>query len=464
MKRLWSVALLLAAAAPARAHFVWLLPAEPGAKEPGVRLVFSDGLEPDKPELLKKVAHTKLFARGADGKEVAVKAAEGKDALQVALPDGKLYEVAGVCRYGVTQRGSTEPFLLNYYPKAFAGQGQQRGPVAFLQPWPKLPLEIVPVLDAAGPAVRVFWQGEPLAGAEVALLVPGVDKPVEGKTDAGGTFMLKEQQKAGLYGVRARHTEKKAGELDGKKYTEVRHYATLVLRVPAPAAARGAGAAATQEKPAADPAATKLLADARAARATWENFPGFSADVAVNLDGKVTRGQVEVSAKGEVALKLEKGAAAEWARPTLRSIVGHRLDNSADLDTPCAFADDNAQHPLGRAVRVLNDEFHSSYRIRDRQVIVVNRSLRDTRFTITVLENRQSAEKKFLPVSYVVNTWAAEGGALRSAAAHHQTWQRVGRFDLPQTATVVTASAGKLEARSLTLSNFRLSGGDKVTR
>ena len=223
-------------------------------------------------------------------------------------------------------------------------------------------------------------------------------------------------------------------------------------------------AGAPEAKPAADAAATKLLADARAARATWENFPGFSADVEVNLDGKVTRGQVEVSAKGEVALKLEKGAAAEWARPTLRSIVGHRLDNSADLDTPCAFADDNAHHPLGRAIRVLNDEFHSSYRIRDRQVIVVNRSLRDTRFTITVLENRQSAEKKFLPVSYVVNTWNSEGGALRSSAAHHQTWQRVGAFDLPHTTTVVTASAGKLEARSLTLSNFRLSGGDKVTR
>jgi hypothetical protein len=110
---------------------------------------------------------------------------------------------------------------------------------------------------------------------------------------------------------------------------------------------------------------------------------------------------------------------------------------------------------------VLNDEFHSSYRIRDRQVIVVNRALRDTRFTITVMENRLNAEKKFLPVSYVVNTWAAEGGALRSSAAHHQTWQRVGHFDLPHTATVVTASAGKLEARGLKLSNFRLLSGQK---
>src|SRR5262249_24905228 len=47
----------------------------------------------------------------------------------------------------------------------------------------------------------------------------------------------------------------------------------------------------------ADPAATKLLAEARAARALYHNFPGFSADIEVNLDGKATRGRVEVSDK-----------------------------------------------------------------------------------------------------------------------------------------------------------------------
>ena len=68
-------------------------------------------------------------------------------------------------------------------------------------------------------------------------------------------------------------------------------------------------------------------------------------------------------------------------------IVSHRLDNSAGLDTPCAFLDDNKDHPLGRSLRVLNDEFHSSYRVRDRQIIVVNRQMKDSRFTISVLEN-----------------------------------------------------------------------------
>ena len=53
MKRLLTVVALVALAAPARAHFVWILPPEKDGQP--IRVVFSDGLQPDKPELLKKV-------------------------------------------------------------------------------------------------------------------------------------------------------------------------------------------------------------------------------------------------------------------------------------------------------------------------------------------------------------------------------------------------------------------------
>jgi hypothetical protein len=209
-------------------------------------------------------------------------------------------------------------------------------------------------------------------------------------------------------------------------------------------------------KTTANPAATKLLADAREARALYPNFPGFTADVEINLDGKVSRGRVEVSDKGKVALKLDDNAAETWAKHTLASIVGHRLDNgAAEGETPCAFVDDDTHHPLGRAIRVLNDEFHSSYRIRDRQVIVVNRHVPGSRFTITVMENILTREKKFLPACYVVNTWDAKTDTLTSSETHHQTWQRVGEFDLPKKTLSVKATAGKLESRGIQLSNIR---------
>lgn len=206
----------------------------------------------------------------------------------------------------------------------------------------------------------------------------------------------------------------------------------------------------------ADPVATKLLADARAARAQWTDFPGFVADVEINLDGKVVKGKVNVNAKGKVSLEVSDEAAETWARRQLSSIAGHRIDNSAGLKTPCAFADSDATHPLGRLIKVLNDEFHSSYRIRDRQIIVVNRRMKDSRFTITVMENRLNEDKQFLPVSFVVNTWDLQSDALRSSETYHHTWQRIGKYDLPLTLLTVTASAGKQEARSLKLSNPKL--------
>ena len=206
----------------------------------------------------------------------------------------------------------------------------------------------------------------------------------------------------------------------------------------------------------ADPAATKLLADARAARAEWDKFPGFTANLEVNIDGKVSRGSVTVGSKGKVEVKLDDDAAADWAKRELSSVVGHRLPGTATLDTPCAFADDVKDHPLGRAIRVLNDEFHSSYRVRDRQIIEVNRQMETSRFTITVMENRFNEEKKILPACYVVNTWDGKTNALKSSQTFHQTWQRVGAFDLPATVTVVTATAGKQEARSLRLTDCKL--------
>lgn len=234
----------------------------------------------------------------------------------------------------------------------------------------------------------------------------------------------------------------------------MRHFACVLLLL----AVGAAPAEAPKDAKNADPAATKLLAEARAARASWDNFPGFSADLEVNLDGKVVTGRVEVNPKGKVKLDPPEGEAHDWARRQLGSIVGHRMDGGASMETPCAFADDVAHHPLGRSIRVLNDEFHSSYRIRDRQILVVNRAMPDqgVRFTITVLENRRNEEGHFLPVSFVVNTWNQKSGALESSQAHHQTWVRVGKLDLPQTLTIVTAKERTQEARSLKLSNHQL--------
>src|SRR5947209_3311874 len=87
---------------------------------------------------------------------------------------------------------------------------------------------IVP--DADQPTkVRVVFS-DTLADAEVAILAPGAAKAEDVKTDTQGEFAVR-VGRPGLYGLRARYTEARAGEQDGKKYDEARSYATLVVQL-----------------------------------------------------------------------------------------------------------------------------------------------------------------------------------------------------------------------------------------
>jgi hypothetical protein len=454
-----SLLFLIVAAMPARAHFLWLLPDDGG--KPGVRMVFSDKLAPDDAKFLDYIRKAEVFACGGDGKAVAVKTAQVKDALVPELTSPCVV----AARVKIVSARGKMPALIVYHAKTWVGEAK---PSPAMMKAAAGTLDFDLALDGAAGKLIVTWKGKPVAGAEVTLALPGSDEGIDLKTEADGTIAIKKTARPGLYGIRAKHVVARPGEFEGKKYDEERHYATLVFDTrhflqSSGAQPRGAAIDALAQAPAKevkeDADATKLLADARAARANWDKFPGFSADLAINVDGKVTNARVDVDAKGKVTLTgVEDAALEQHTRRHMASIVSHRMAGDDNPKTPCAFANtDDHHHPLGRAINVLNDEFHSSYRIRDRQVIVVNRSMKDFRFTITVMENMVNSEKQYLPTSYVVNSWDLKTNALRSSETFHHQWTRVGAYDLPGTATVVKATTdGKQEARQLKLTNHKL--------
>ncbi len=441
---------LLATAPLARAHFIWLVPDKDGAS---AQVVFSDTPQPDDAKLLEKIAGTKWFARMPDGKTEALQWKQEKDGYRLTTPSARAQLLGGVCSYGVVQRGKMEPFLLTYSTTVVLGAPPRNEFV--YQAWDALPLQITLGSGDGRECIvyrTVSGKMVPVADAEYVLHVAGQEKPIEGKTSKQGVIEL--PKAAGLCAVRVRHVEKKEGTHDNKEYKEVRHYATLAF---------DAGAKKT---PDADPAATKLLADARAARVVWYDFPGFTADVAVNFDGKTAKGKVHVTAKGEVTVEGLPEQFEPWTRRELSSLVGHRLPGSGSHETPCAFADKVEDHPLGRAIVVLNDELHSGYRIRDREIVVVNRTMKDRKFTITVLESMTNKEGKFLTTSFVVDYWNLETGDLVRSDASSQTWTRVGLYDLPVLTRVITSRgksfAGEVAkedaytAKSLTLTHHQL--------
>lgn len=219
------LALVLAAPQMASAHFLWLV-TDASQSPAKVKVYFGETADPDDPDLLDRVAAAEAWAlAGRRGEAQPLTLKKGEDSLVGELP-ATARGATLVLRhaYGVMSRGGSEPFLLNYYSKAYASPlpGTWR-PVNDKE---RLPLEITPQIEGEQVALRVTWKGEPAAGATVALHGPGID--AEGEVDEKGVFRARFADE-GLYHLRARFIEKTPGEHDGKPYQEARHYTTLAL-------------------------------------------------------------------------------------------------------------------------------------------------------------------------------------------------------------------------------------------
>ncbi len=226
MKRLFGVAILgLAIAICAQAHFVFVVPNQPtNAKNDVALVVFSDGLNPDENIDVSKLAKTTLTVRDAVGKETALTLEKGKHELIVEVPGKGNRLIFGTTDMGVLQKGDSKPILLKYYPKAIVGTPEGLGTVG-----KAAPVEVVPAIKEGKVRFQVLVKGKPAEGLEVTIMVPGVEKSEKTKTDKEGftgPFAAK-----GRYGVWTRYIQTVSGEVGGKKYEEIRHYATLVVEM-----------------------------------------------------------------------------------------------------------------------------------------------------------------------------------------------------------------------------------------
>lgn len=79
--------------------------------------------------------------------------------------------------------------------------------------------------------VTALRNGVGVPDSEVIIHLSGTEEKPLGVTDAKGIarFALPANAPAGRIGLRAKIVEKKSGEDDGKKYTEIHHWATLTL-------------------------------------------------------------------------------------------------------------------------------------------------------------------------------------------------------------------------------------------
>jgi hypothetical protein len=436
--RIIAFAILLALSATAQAHFLFVRILPPAEAGRFAEVYFSDEADAGDPRFIDKIASTKLWLQQKPGQFEPLKVHVAPDRLRAVLPTSGAVAVIGECNYGVLARPKAAAFLLRHYPKAVAGSIAD---VSALQLKKEIPFEIQLRQSADGLEFTAMRDGRPIPGASFSSVASNL-KEHKFTADAQGKAMWKPAA-PGHYAVYSSQTLKKAGVHNGEKYDEIREFTTIAFTWPL-------------EAKGADSRAVQLFQDAMDARASWTNFPGFAADAKANADGRAWKGSVKISAKGKVELTEEDDVVTPWVREQMESLVMHRIASTRKDAPTLRFADNAVDHPLGRLLVFEGGKFASSYRVKDRQIMVVNRSLGKLNMTITVLDNDVNADKKFLPRSYTVQYWNSPSGELDRTETIQNRWTRLGAWDLPTLLTVQTSSAAGLSVKTMTLSGHRL--------
>jgi hypothetical protein len=432
---LWAFLACLAGAGSVQAHFLFVRVLPPAEAGRYAEVYFSDQADAGDPRFIDKIASTKLWVQTKPGSFEPLKTHKAPDRLRALAPSSGSIGVVGECTYGVLARPKATPFLLRHYPKAVAGS---MADVCALQPKAEIPFEIQIRAQGGELEFIALRNGKPIADAKFSAVgVDLKDHHFSGKWQPATP---------GYYAVYTSQTLKAAGSHDGQKYEEIREFATLAFSWPL-------------ETKGADSKAVALFQEATAARASWSQFPGFRTQIKAIADGRIWKGSATITAKGDVELAMEDDVVAPWVKDQLESIVLHRLARPQAKEPVLRFGDSDQDHPLGRLLIFDGGKFASSYRVKDRQIMVVNRNLGKTNMTITVLDNDLNADKKYLPRSYTVHYWDAVSGKLERTETIQNRWTRVGSWDLPATLTVQTSSSAGQSVKTMTLSRHRLLDG-----
>ena len=190
-----------------------------------------------------------------------------------------------------------------------------------------------------------------------------------------------------------------------------------------------------------------------------ENFAGFSADVQIERDGVTQTGKVTLRSPREIDIDLNaEEETLAWLRQELGSMAGHRWP------TPYAESDgrwtltleEGAGHPLGDLVRVHDDPFDSSYRLRQGRIAQVNRQMGPTRFSINIHEHTETADGRTLPAVFTVAFWDTAQGRLSRTDEYLDRYVEVDGVQLPAERRILRVEDDGISVRKMTLSGHTM--------
>ncbi len=208
-----------------------------------------------------------------------------------------------------------------------------------------------------------------------------------------------------------------------------------------------------------NPEARALLRKAFEKTARWQpDFKGFTADLEININGKVSKGSVTVKGPKEVQAALPDADLQKWAEGQIGMIAVHRGPRSFD-ESDGKFTltlGEDVDHPFGPKVWIDGDGMQSFYRIKGDRIVQINRKMPHMAFTINVEESATTADGKALTTRYTVYYYSPKDGKLANVESFTDSHTRVDQSDLPATRRIIGYENGEMVVKTLTFSNHKM--------
>ncbi len=208
-----------------------------------------------------------------------------------------------------------------------------------------------------------------------------------------------------------------------------------------------------------NPEARALVRKAFEKTARWQpDFKGFTADLEININGKVSKGSVTVKGPKEVQAALPDADLQKWAEGQIGMIAVHRGPRSFD-ESDGKFTltlGEDVDHPFGPKVWINGDGMQSFYRIKGDRIVQINRKMPHMAFTINVEESATTADGKALTTRYTVYYYSPKDGKLANVESFTDSHTRVDQSDLPATRRIIGYENGEMVVKTLTFSNHKM--------
>ncbi len=414
---------LAAAAALAtlsQAHFIWGVydPANPG------RVTFDLVEEPGEKSLPMLRSNFEATKAWCGGKAINL-TYEQTSLAGTTTASGPAY---GQLDYGVLTREG-DPFLLTYYAKAarnFEEAGTKVG----------TGMEVIATREGDTIKALVLLNGKPAVDAQA--FIHGPEGLLVDSTDEEGRLEFTQPQ-YGTLGIRVRVIEEKEGEENDIAYAESRSYATLSV----PLDAYGIPTARLEAK--------EMLRRASSSRCNMpENLRAVNGYFTLNTAAGTAEGTFTWSPlTSEVTVSGLPEEDIDWAGAQIRSLFTHRQSRPFEEGDGRYDIKLTEWNPVMGHLVTLDDTFSSAYRVRDNQVVQVNRVMGKERLLINIVENIRTRDGKVLPKHFNVVYHDGETGSILRSQNFYDEYHEVDGAWLPVSRRMVEVKGRETIVREM---------------